>query len=406
MSYAPTTTSRDTRADDVVITGAGAVTAAGVGIAAQLSYAAAAVRLEWTASPSRALTAFKAAPHVKDKRLLKAISHPDGIGLAAIQALVADFALSPGTYAPERTGLYVGATAASAFDNEPYMDAMAASEVDGGGYSLARFGEKGMSARPTTLLLGLPNNVLCYGSLMLDARGPNSNYTSIWMSSLMAMHQGTRALRRNRADLVIAGGFSVHSDPVGLRVCENLGFRRRADARDGGVVADGAAFLSLERRGAASARGARILGTVLGSGLASDGLGPMRFDPEGRALEGLIRSTLSRAGRTVADLGLVMADQCGLTALGAVERAVLARCLGEHGPAFAATSQVFGNLLEGAGPLETALALDLLAKGHVPEALLLDGLSGQVPLGRKLALVLRVSPWGEYGAVLVEGGAP
>ena len=118
-------------ADDLVVTGLGAVTAAAIGSQAHWD------RFQQQGNlPSSAqdygLMQFKVAEHVRDRRQLKSVSHADGIGLSAITDLITDSGYQVGYYRSERIGVYVGAAGATVADNDGYMDALsAATDTDG-----------------------------------------------------------------------------------------------------------------------------------------------------------------------------------------------------------------------------------------------------------------------------------
>jgi 3-oxoacyl-[acyl-carrier-protein] synthase II len=259
-----------------------------------------------------------------------------------------------------------------------------------------------MTARPITLLVGLPNNVLCYGSMMLGARGPNSNYTAPWMSGYLAILNAWRRLRRGSLDLAVTGAYSTYATDLGRAI-----YGQQA-ARQGlldftGSIADGAAFVSLERLSALDQTQSSGLTRLLGCGIASDGLGPARYDPEGVVFERLIRRVLAEAGLEPGDIGLVLAGQGGLGNLDAVERSVLARVFdGESAPpAAAALAPVLGNLMEARGVVELGLVADFFAADEIPAAVRLQGYASKIDGARRAALIVQASPWGEYGCLVV-----
>ena len=90
-------------ANDVVITGLGLVSGAGTGADAQMDLITGKI-----ARSERSLESFRAAAHLSDKRMMKAISHSDSIGLAAVELLRKDAGWETVKAAPERIGMYVG----------------------------------------------------------------------------------------------------------------------------------------------------------------------------------------------------------------------------------------------------------------------------------------------------------
>jgi 3-oxoacyl-[acyl-carrier-protein] synthase II len=412
---------REHRDDDVVVTGLGMVTAGGAGLERHWELLRAGETKARAVDYS--LASFQAAPHLSDRKLLKSVSKADAIGLAALEGLRKDAGFTAGTgYEAGRVGLYVGAPPASAFDNEPYVGAMEASRDGSGPCSIERFGETCMDSRPTTLLVGLPNNVLCYGALLLDAKGPNSNYTSTAVSGQMALMNAARRVERGQVDLAVAGAFAAHTEPVNAAMYYRLGIARRVDEAptpalepfaapaEGGeartLLADGAVFVSLETRAAAAQRGARVLVTYVAGALASDALGPMQADERGSAFENAVCQALRRGGVGLESIGLVLACAAGVKSADACELSVLSRVFAKQRvlPALGASSRVLGNLMEAGGLAELGLVPKLYEAGEVPAAML-PATRGEwatkIDSERPYVLILRTSAWGEHAAVLV-----
>jgi 3-oxoacyl-[acyl-carrier-protein] synthase II len=409
------------RPDDVVVTAIGAVMTG----ATTLDEAWAKVTAEPQAGATRAdrlLKGFPTAKHLADRRMLKAVSEADGIGLAALEGLKKE--LGAPTYDAWRMGLYVGSRPGSCSDNDAYLEAMEASRDLEGKLSESGFGATCMTSRPTTLLLGLPNNVLCYGSMILGTQGPNSNYTSLWLGAMHALTNGSKRISRGQLDFAVGGGFSWHgSEAVNRALLKKQGVTRTDEAAgsepyatlgggtaesSGAVPADGAAFAALERREAAVARGAKPLVTWLGAALACDARGPLEVDARGDALEAAVRTALRQAGVEAADVGLVLATGTSLPNVDQCEASVLTRVLADARglPAFGTLSPVFGDLMEGGGVLELGFVPRLYAAKAVPESLRAAGaerigFKATIDPERPCALIVRASPWGEYACVVV-----
>lgn len=387
---------------DLVVTGFGAVTAQAVGLDAHSQLLKDGATKTTTSEYSMA--AFKPAPHITDKRMLKAVSPVDAIGLVAIEGLAKDMNYKPGLYPAERVGLYVGAPPATSFDNEGYVEAMNQAKDRDGRCSAKDFGKTCMSSRPTTLLLGLPNNVLCYGSMILDAKGPNSNYTSLAMSGHLAVQNAARRLKRGNIDLAVAGGFSAHTEAVNSSLFQKLGVYS-LDGETGARLADGAAFMALERRGAAAARGAKIRATYVAGAVASDGMGPLMMDINGEAYESAIRRALASASIAASDIGLVLASGTGATRVATSEYSVLSRVFAKERefPALGSFFPVLGHLMEASGLLELGLLSWLYELGEIPAALRTTDRvepTSRINSERPYALILKASPWGEYSCIV------
>lgn len=399
--------------NQVFINATGIVTSKGVGSDAHADI--------WTdgASPAVAesfhLTAFKPAPYLSDKRMLKAVSDSDAIGIVAIEGLKKTNAgfLSED---PFQNGLYVGSPPGSAHDNQFYFDAMkavSARHPEGTEEAIREFGATCMTSKPTTLLIGLPNNVLCYGSIILGVKGPNSNYTSTFLSGHIALQTAARKVRRGQVKAAVAGGFAMHSEPVNSSMYEQQGVATRDKAkaeRDQMIpIADGAVFVGLSSRRDTES-GLPAVEFIDGA-MANDALGPKTFDPYGVALEKLINDLLGRNSVSKESVGLLLANSSGLGQLDACEKSVLSRVYANERvlPALGCSRKVLGNLMEAGGLFELELARNIYATGKVPAGMQSPEYdtgdvrySTHVSKDRSYALVLRASPWGEYSAVLVK----
>jgi 3-oxoacyl-(acyl-carrier-protein) synthase len=345
------------------------------------------------------LSSFKAAARFVDRKFLRATSAFDAFALSALGILLEARRGATTCYDEERIGLYVGASPTSADGNAPYVEAMLASRGAQASSSVRDFGRTCMTARPITLLVGLPNNVLCYGSMMLNARGPNSNYTAPWLSGILAVLNAWRRLRRGSLDLTVAGAYSTYATDLGRAIYRQLA------ARNGlpdftGSLADGAAFVSLERRSSLQQTPSGGFTSLIGGGVASDGQGPLRHDSRGAAFERLIRRVIAEAGLAPGDIGLILAGQGGLGDLDTLEQSVLARVFPEAAPAAASLQPVLGNLMEARGVVELGLVADFFAARDIPPAVQLQGWPRRIDDGRRAALIVQASPWGEYGCLV------
>jgi 3-oxoacyl-[acyl-carrier-protein] synthase II len=405
-------TAAGTAADDVVITGLGMVSASGVGSAAQVEATKASVRRSST--KDYALRGFDPAPLLTDKRVLRAVSAVDAVGLVAIETLMRDTKADASADA-ERLGLYVGAPPATPWDNANYFEAVASTIDDKGQAHPRDFGSAFQSARPTTLLSGLPNNVLCYGAVLLGSRGANSNYTSGETSGQLAVINAARRIQRGRLDAAVAGGFSAHAEPVVQGWYKARGWLRDDEAEPvitplngGTIVAEGGAFVLLERRAAAEARGARVLATYVGGAHASDPsglLGEEVTDATPAMTLALIRC-LADTGVDKSEIGLVLTSATGIPALDVAEQRAVAdlyqgQAFGEDAPVLATTARAWGNLMEAGGVGELGLVSHWFATGEVPPNMRLVG-PGRLGAKRPYALVLRTSIFGEATCVLVK----
>lgn len=130
------------------------------------------------------------------------------------------------------------------------------------------------------------------------------------------------------------------------------------------ALAEAAVALLLEPLSSARARGARIYGRVLGWAIASDALGPGRWDPRGRGMERAMGGALQRAGLRAAEVGAVWANAAGDRRIDLPERAAIRRLFGERTPVLA-PKLLFGEPLGAGGALQLLLALQARQAGPV-----------------------------------------
>ena len=381
----------------VVVTGLGMLTAHGLGVSANLE--------PFTATHTRKtqedlkVVGFNPAPHLTDRKVVKVVSHRDVLGLVAFEECVRNSGLSSKTINPDRTGLYVGAPPSSCVDHHNYNESIEASIDQIGKLNERIFGDHFRSASPTTLLTGLPNNVLCYGAKTLDARGPNSNYTTLESSAHMAIRGAIRSIRLDRLDCAIAGGYTAHSDKVFAAAMKQRGMA------DGTPIAEGAAFATLETRENAEKRGATVLCEILACGAASDATGPYRSNSADPALTELIRQTMANAGISMDQIEVAMTTGSGIACVEDAESVSINQIWNAaYKPVIASTATRWGNLMEAGGVADIGFLHTCYAHKSIPESTAVGDLGrlSSFDATRGHALILRSTPWGEYSCVIIK----
>ena len=380
--------------EDIVVTGLGMLTATGLG--AEMNVQSFEQDTTKKTAEDYKVVGFNPAPHLTDRKVVKAVSHRDVLGLVAMEDCLKNSNISAQTINPDRTGLYVGAPPSSCVDLHNYSEAVMASVDSYGVLNEKAFGEHFRSASPTTLLTGLPNNVLCYGAKTLDARGPNSNYTTMETSSHMAIMGATRALRLGRLDCAVVGGYTAHSNK------EFIASMKQRGLYDGTPIAEGAAFATLETRANASKRGAKPICKVVACAAATDAMGPYKTNSQSPVLIDLIKQAMANAKIQTGDVGIIMTSGSGLASVDMAEQnAIDSIWSGTGKPAIASTASRWGNLMEAGGLAEIAFLANCYNKKNIPSSAKIKS-GGEFNSGKRNALVLRSSSWGEYSCMIVE----
>jgi 3-oxoacyl-[acyl-carrier-protein] synthase II len=138
-------------------------------------------------------------------------------------------------------------------------------------------------------------------------------------SGATAIQLGIEAIRRGEADAALCIGTDGSVNPESLVRFSLLSAlstqndppegaaKPFAKNRDGFVMGEGGAALVLENAASARARGARILGYVLGCGEKGDGFHRTRSSPDGAPIIAAIREAIEDAGLTPDDIDYVNA---------------------------------------------------------------------------------------------------
>jgi 3-oxoacyl-[acyl-carrier-protein] synthase II len=138
--------------------------------------------------------------------------------------------------------------------------------------------------------------------------------------------------------------------------------------RDGFVMAEGAAALVLEDAGAAKARGADIIGYVLGCGEAADNFHRTRSNPTGDSIVQSMRSAIADAGLAPEDIDYVNAHGTSTPENDKMEALGVRMLFGRHAErlAISANKSMIGHTLTAAGAVEASFTLLTLRDGLLP----------------------------------------
>ncbi|WP_413207807.1 beta-ketoacyl-[acyl-carrier-protein] synthase family protein [Rhodospirillum sp. A1_3_36] len=271
--------------------------------------------------------------------------------------------------------------------------------------------------RPTSIvkmMLNSPTAALCarYG-----VERASSAHVTACAASGHAIAAGVRAIQRGDMDLCLAGGvdaFPIQAlfaawDALAVMTSETdeaRGIMRPfAPDRAGFVIGEAATVLVLERRDRALARGAPILGEVLGSGAASDT--PNLTKPTRKGMEHAMRWALKDAGLTVDAVGHVNAHGTATALNDSLEWEAIEDLFGERASALpiSACKASFGHCM-GAGSATEALATFLsLNRGEAPCAVGTAGTLGTRSMDAQVALSNSFAFGGHYVSLVLSKGS-
>ncbi len=202
----------------------------------------------------------------------------------------------------------------------------------------------------------------------VGALGPVTTVGMVCVSSTVALWEGMKWIREGRCQRVLAGGFEAFSPFIftGFQVINALTKERCRPfdrERDGTVLGEAAGLLLLESEEAARERGAPIRARLWGGGVNADGVHMTAPDKEGRGLERAIQAALHDAGTSPDEIDYVNAHGTGTPYNDSMECQVFGRLFQNRSvpPPVSSVKGVFGHTLGAAGVVDaivTALALE------------------------------------------------
>ncbi|KMO39935.1 3-oxoacyl-ACP synthase [Methylobacterium variabile] len=214
-------------------------------------------------------------------------------------------------------------------------------------------------------------------------RGSPISLSTACSSGATAIQLGVEAIRRGEVEAALCIGTDGSVNPESLIRFSLLSAlstqndppegaaKPFAKNRDGFVMGEGAAALVLEDAARARARGARILGYVLGCGEKGDGFHRTRSSPDGAPIIAAIQAALDDAGLHPDRIDTVNAHGTGTPENDKMEAMGCLAVFGERmrGVPISSNKSMIGHTLTAAGAIEAAFSLLTIAHGRVPPTL-------------------------------------
>ncbi len=217
-------------------------------------------------------------------------------------------------------------------------------------------------------------------SIHFGLKGPNFCPTSACATGAHAIGEAAETIKRGWASAIVAGGSEAPITPIGIAAFSSArAISTRNDdpstasrpfdvTRDGFVLAEGCAVVVLEDLEFALARGARILGEVVGYGLSSDAFHITQPCPGGEGALRAMRMALKHANLTPDDIDYVNAHGTSTTAGDIAETQAIKSLLGERAyqvPVSSSKSQL-GHLIGAAGSIEGIICVLAIQNDLLP----------------------------------------
>ncbi len=223
-------------------------------------------------------------------------------------------------------------------------------------------------------------------SIRTGAKGPNSAVATACTTGAHAIGDSFRLIQHGYADAMIAGGAEATITPLcvaGFAAMKALSTRnddpehasRPWDRdRDGFVVGEGSGILLLEEMESAKARGANIIGEIVGYGMSGDAFHMASPSEDGDGPRRVMLNALKDAGLAATDIDYINAHATSTPAGDVIEARAFKAALGEHAHkvAISSTKSMTGHLLGGAGALEAGITLLALRDQIAPPTMNLE----------------------------------
>ena len=274
--------------------------------------------------------------------------------------------IDPDSIRGQRVGVYIG------LGGSEYRDLITASGADDSYLGTS----SGMTTGRISYVFGLT--------------GPAMSFDLACASSLVAVHEGIKALQTGEVDLALVGGANaILSQPI-MRFHRELGLLSTAgkclpfdENAEGYVRGEGCGVLLLKRLDEANEDGNPIWSTFLGSAVNQNGTSAGLTVPNGSAQEQLIRDAVARADIDPNDVDYLEAHAMGLAMSDPIEisaaSAVYATSNGRERPLLlGSVKSTIGHLEWAAGVAGIVKLILSMAQQKIPAQSHLDQLNEEI----------------------------
>lgn len=312
-----------------------------------------------------------------EKRELKRLDRCTQLGMYAAEEAIEQSGLDFSTGDSTRRGIVVGSGVGGISTIEQ---------------NVITLREKGPSRiSPFTVPRLMVNAVAGNLSIRHNLQGPASAHATACASSGHAIGDAMGYIRRGEADVMIAGGSEAACTPlcVGSFMTMKALSTNNAEptkacrpfdvGRDGFILSEGAAIYVLESEAHAKARGAKILGELVGFGNSCDAYHITGTDPKGLGASRSMLGALKDAGLNKDDIGYVNAHGTSTPIGDATEVAAAINVFGDHAVKskggklrMSSTKSAHGHALGASGAVEMVACMHAVREGILPPTINLE----------------------------------
>ena len=314
---------------------------------------------------------FHPGDHVEERRARR-LDRFSQFSIAATRLALADAGLDLAREDRDRVGSMMGTA----------LGGVARAEEEHGNY--VRGGVRAVD--PSLALSVFPGAASCNIAIEFGASGPNSTNGMSCASGAMALGDAFRAIVRDEADVMIAGGAEAPLAPLcfgAFAIIRAMSTRNddpsRASrpfdrGRDGFVMAEGAAVLILEERSRALSRGAPIYAELCGYGLTNDAHHMTQPRPDGRQAARAMRLALTDGRVHPREVGYINAHGSSTPLNDPTETSAIKQVFGDEAwrVALSGTKGYYGHALGASGAFEAAICALASSNRWLPPTLNLE----------------------------------
>ena len=288
---------------------------------------------------------------------------------AAVQAMsqAGISAHGEGGYDPERAGVYLGNGIGGFEIVEDNLEKL----FDRGPRAVA----------PLTIPKLIANEAAGNIAMKYGIKGPCHTTVTACASGTDAIGEAFHALKYGIVDLAVTGGTEgaitklavagfcrIQALSTKYNDTPELACRPFDAERDGFILGEGAGILVLEELEHAKARGAAILGEIVGYGMTCDAFHLTAPDPEGDGAARAMEVAIREAGIAKEEIDYINAHGTSTEANDVMETRAIKRVFGEHAKKLkvSSTKSMTSHLIAAAGAVEAIISLLAIRDSFIP----------------------------------------
>lgn len=302
-----------------------------------------------------------------DRKAARRVPRSTQFAIAAAQEAIEDADLPQTMPEPERAGVLFGTGVGGV------------NLIIGTYQDLQNKGHRRLN--PFHLPSGIPNIPAFQIAERFQCLGPNNTTATACAAGTQAVGEGAELIRRNAADIVIAGGceaiiFDITIAGFGAMRAVPFNYNDRPqeasrpfDAnREGFVLSEGSAVLVLEYLEHALDRGAHIYAEVVGQSSSSDAYHLAALNPDGSGPSRAMRWALEDAGLEPTDVDYINAHGTSTPLNDATETLAIKKVFGEkaYNIPVSSTKSMIGHAMGASGSLEAIACTLVIENGIIP----------------------------------------